>query len=294
MCTMKVSGNSKAACENLKIEALISTVDQTDDAILERMNIQSDAVVVNQCGEFSWREYQKDGHRIRFLDCAERGVGLSRNTALMRAAGDVCLFSDDDLIYRDGYEEKLNKVFAAFPDADVVVFNIQSVGGIKTRYQILRPKRVRWFNFMRYGAARIAVRRDSIYRSHIFFSVLFGGGAQYSCGEDTIFLHDCLKAGMHIYAVPLTLADVDDSNSTWFRGYDDKFLADRGALHRAMFNRMACIQNLVYLLRHETVWRNYGSLRRAYRLMQQGSRDYLTLGGKKQSSEERLYARHNP
>ena len=39
--------------------------------------------------------------------------------------------------------------------------------------------------------------------AHITFSLLFGGGAKYSNGEDSLFLKDCLKYGLVVYAVPV-------------------------------------------------------------------------------------------
>lgn len=283
---MKASDREMRQKEKLRVELLIATMHQKDDSILNRMHVQSDAIVINQCEHFAWREFKRDSYRIRFLSCGERGVGLSRNTALMRAERDICLFSDDDLIYRDGYEEKIIQAFEDFPEADVLVFNIQSIGNKKSRYQIQKPMRIRWFNFARYGAARTAIRRTSILQHHLSFSLLFGGGAQYSCGEDTLFLHDCLKAGLRIYAVPITLADVDDSTSSWFRGYDEKFLMDRGALYRAMYHRMAFLQSLLYLLRHKKVWKETDSFIGALRMMKKGIQDYTIHGGNLEKKEE--------
>lgn len=277
---MRASDEKARPEKALRVELLVAAMNQEDASLLERMHIQSDAIVVNQGRPFQWREFWKASHRIRLLCCEELGVGLSRNTALMRATGDICLFADDDLVYRDGYAEKLAGAFGALPDADVLVFNIHSMGARKRRYQIQKTKRVHWFNFARYGAARMAVRRSSIFRQHISFSLLFGGGAQYGSGEDTLFLHDCLRAGLKIYAVPISLADVDDSTSSWFRGYDEKFLMDRGALHQAMYARMAFIQSLVYLLRHKNVWQESGGFLRALQSMKKGMRDYTMHGGK--------------
>lgn len=271
---------------DLRVEALVATMGQTDHNLLDRMNIQTDAIVINQCERFERHELHHNERLVRFFSFPERGVGLSRNTALMRATGDICLFSDDDLIYRDGYEQALQKAFREHPDADVIVFNISSINQTKKRFQIAKPIRIRWFNYMRYGAARIAVRRASILREHISFSLLFGGGAQYASGEDTLFLQDCLKAGLHIYAVPVTLADIDDNLSTWFYGYNEKFLRDRGALHKAMFNRLAVLQNLLYLLRHEKVWMEVGGILRAWNMMNKGMRDFSLFGGECNVSKE--------
>ena len=250
---MKASDKKIKREEPLSVELMIATVSQNDDSVLDRMHVQSDAVVINQGSPFQWQEFRQDDHLIRFLCCEELGIGLSRNTALMRARGDICLFADDDLVYRDGYVEKIGRAFQEHPDADVIVFNIQSIGARKRRYQIPKPKRIHWYNFERYGAARIAVRRTSIFQHHISFSLRFGGGAQYPCGEDTLFLRDCLKAGLKIYAVPITLADVDDSTSSWFSGYDEKFLMGRGALYRAMYPRLALFWSFIYLLRHSII-----------------------------------------
>ena len=43
----------------------------------------------------------------------EKGVGLSRTTALQRATADIVLFSDEDIVYENGYAEKVfyNKFF---------------------------------------------------------------------------------------------------------------------------------------------------------------------------------------
>ncbi|MBQ8617803.1 MAG: glycosyltransferase family 2 protein [Clostridia bacterium] len=258
----------------MKVEALIATMDQSDDSILEKMNIRSDAIIVNQCDHFHWHVYEQNGQRICSLSCAERGVGLSRNTALMRAEGDICLFSDDDLIYCNDYVEKLTQTFRDYPKADVIVFNIHSIGDFKHRYQIERPKRIRWFNYMRYGTARIAIKRTSILKKHISFSLLFGGGAKYSSGEDTIFLHDCLKAGLLIYAVPILMADIDDSKSSWFHGYDERFFSDRGALYAAIYGKAATLHSILYLLRHRKVWIQNRGFFDCLRVMRNGSKQF--------------------
>ena len=122
----------------MQVENLISTMNQTTDSILDRMNIQSAAVVINQCDHFEWREYRKDGYPVRFFDCNERGVGLSRNNALMRAKGDICLFSDDDLTYFDGYALQIAKAFEDILDADAIVFNIHSKNNQKNAIRLLR------------------------------------------------------------------------------------------------------------------------------------------------------------
>ena len=83
----------------MKIQVLVAAMNQTDHSLPEKMNIKCDAIIGNQCERNSIEKYIWNGHNIEYLNFAERGVGLNRNNALMRASGDICLFADDDMVY---------------------------------------------------------------------------------------------------------------------------------------------------------------------------------------------------
>ena len=77
----------------MKLEVLIAAVNANPRELAEKMNIQSDALIVNQCDKYAYEEFEQNGRRVRCFSMAERGVGLSRNTALMRSEGDVLLLA---------------------------------------------------------------------------------------------------------------------------------------------------------------------------------------------------------
>ena len=110
----------------MRLEVLISTMNQSDHTILHRMNIQSDAIVINQCNKNEMEDFLYNKNKIRFMSFKEKGVGLSRNTALMRATADICLFADDDVTYEEGYEDTILKEFKSNPKADIIIFNVPS------------------------------------------------------------------------------------------------------------------------------------------------------------------------
>ena len=86
----------------MTIEVLVATMNQEDDCSLHiDMNIQSDAIIGNQCGRNEIKELEYNGHRIKYLSFAEKGVGLNRNNALMRSTADICVLADDDQIFVD-------------------------------------------------------------------------------------------------------------------------------------------------------------------------------------------------
>lgn len=217
----------------MSVQVLVATMHQTDTAIINTMNIQSDAIIINQTDQHGFEEVDYDGHTALFYSFAERGVGLSRNSALMRATADYALLADDDMVYRDGYTQLVEEQFKKYPNADVMIFNLEE--DIPTRYIIKEPFKVSKRNYMRFGAARIAFRPNSVKKKNISFHLWFGGGTPHSNGEDTIFLHDCLDRGLHVMAVPETIAKLtEERESTWFQGFTEKYYRDRGALFKML------------------------------------------------------------
>ncbi len=255
----------------MRVEVLASVMNQTAELLAERMRLASDAVIINQCDRLAYEELERDGYRIRFYSFPERGVGKSRNEALMRADGDICLFSDEDIVYEPGYAEAVGKEFEKQPDADMILFNV-TVEESRRTYHITERKRVHWYNCGRYGAVSFAVRRGSLLASGVTFSLLFGGGARYSNGEDSLFLREFMKKGYRVYTAPVTIAREEGGASTWFAGYGEKFFYDRGVLYHYLYGRLARLMSLRFLLAHREKMCGELGFRQAYRLMKKGIR----------------------
>ena len=146
----------------MKIQVLVAAMHQTDHSLIEKMHLSTDAIIANQCDRNEVETFTENGCKYTYLSFAERGVGLNRNNALMRADADICLFADDDMVYVDGYAEIITKAFEENPKADVLVFNLKEPK--VTRYVIGKKTKVGYLNYLRYGTARVAVRLKSIKR----------------------------------------------------------------------------------------------------------------------------------
>lgn len=229
----------------MRIQVLVATMNQHDHSLLEKMNIQTEAIVANQCNRNSVEKFVWNNNNIVYLNFEEKGVGLNRNNALMRAVGDICLFADDDLVYDNDYAEIVEKAFNDNPNADVIIFNLREENS--TRKQIEKKTRVGYFNYLRYGTARIAVKLSSVKNKGIYFNQCFGGGTEHCHGEDNLFLNACLKNGLTIIAVPMCIATLtNDRPSSWNNGYDEKYLHDQGVLYRTLSRRwwrILCLQD---------------------------------------------------
>lgn len=257
----------------MSIETLVVTVDDSDYSLPEKMNIRTDAIIGNQCGKNGGETFLLNGHRISYVNSTERGVGRNRNTVIKNASADICVFADDDMRFVDDYPEIAQRAFDECPAADVLIFNL--IEKHPRRYVNRKIRRIGRSNYGRYGAARLAVRRKSIVDAGIVFSTEFGGGAKYSAGEDTIFLKECLDKGLLLYAVPYALAEIDQTaESTWFKGFNDKFFADKGALYARLYPRTWRLQGLRFLLLRRKKYRGEMSSLSALKSLIKGGKSY--------------------
>lgn len=258
----------------IKVQVLVSAVKQDVRALAEKMRIESDAVIVNQCDGYNYQEWHTSFGKIRSFDMAERGVGLSRNTALLHADADICLFSDEDIVLEKGYRDIVREAFLQKPDADIILFNVR-VAPERRTYWNEQVKQVHWYNYGRYPAYSISGRLEAFRRANVHFSLLFGGGAKYSNGEDSLFLKDCLHAGMKIYAVPACIGEEvprEFGGSTWFFGFTEKFFKDRGVLYHYLYGKMAGVFALRFLLKNKSGMCAEIPIQKAYHLMKEGIR----------------------
>lgn len=257
----------------MKVEVLVASVNNNPDELVQRMNIQSDVIVANQTSHLSYEKKYIENHRYLQINTPEKGVGRNRNVALDRAYGDICILADDDQVFVDGYKEKIINLYKKYPKADVILFNV-TIKGKKT-YQIPKPYRVNYTNYMRFGAVRMSFRRKSVTKNNINFNLHFGGGTEHSAGEDVLFLHDCLKKKLKVVAVNVTLAQLEDNRpSTWFRGYNEKFFIDRGTLYATISPRFCRLYALSSMIRHRKIYKNEISSFMALKAMQKGIKNY--------------------
>ena len=213
----------------MKVEVLASVMNASLPETVQHMNLQSDAVIINQCDRLGQEEMQisPGNGRIRFCSFPDRGIGRSRNEV----------------------EEE------------------------RRTYHITERKPVRWYNCGRYGAVSFAVRRESLLRSGITFSLLFGGGAKYSNGEDSLFLTEFIKKGCRVYTAPVTIGREEAGESTWFHGYNEKFFHDRGVLYHYLYGWLEWPLALRFLYAHKGTLCTEVSLQQARQWMRDGIRE---------------------
>lgn len=265
----------------MRVTLLISSLQNNTDELIKKMNIKSDAVIVNQCAEDGIEKSEFDFGKIIVINSKERGVGLSRNCCIDNSFGDIVLFGDDDIVYDDGYAKKVSQEFENHPEADMIMVNV-SVCEERRTYTNEGFKKLSRFNIGRFPAYSIAVKRDVLMRKNLRFSPLFGGGAKYSNGEDSLFLKEAFDKKVRMYASDVYVGKEIPRESTWFKGYTEKFFFDRGVLFAFLYGASAWIWRVRFILTKKEMFKGEISRKQANRLMKQGIRK-----GKQEKTKEK-------
>lgn len=227
----------------MKVEVLCATMHQTDLFKYRDMNIQTDVVFANQADCYKYEEININGNTVKMITTPHRGVGNNRSLGLLYCSGDILMFSDDDMVYCDGYEKGVLEAFNKLPYADMIIFQC-TTDSVRGTPKIKKTARVRLWNFMRYGTYGFVIKKESLLKHNLIFSQLFGGGARYCGGEDNLFLREALRKKLKVYSHPFTIAYVSHDKSTWFEGFTKKYFYDNGAWLQAAFP----------ILKHLLVW----------------------------------------
>lgn len=259
-----------------RFEILCVTMQQKDFSKIQQMNIHSDVVFANQADRTSMEELEFEGHRARMITTDTRGVGVNRNLALLYARGEICLFADDDVTYHDDMEERVLAEFDAHPDADIIIFHLDTDSERK-QIKYSETKKCGRFCRMPWGAVRVAFRLDAVRKANVWFSTLFGGGCVFPSGEDSIWLSDARKKKMTYYVSKETIGSISCEVSCWFTGFDEKFFFGKGACCMAMHPRTFTLWSIYYVWRY----RNKGELSIFAKMkwMQCGKKGYKQLCG---------------
>lgn len=232
----------------IKIEILMSVMNQSDLSIAKKANANADILIINQCDHDGYVEELYNGYRIRMISTTERGLSRSRNMAIKNALGDICIFCDDDERYVNGYKDNVINAFNKKKKADIIAFNVRHINVRNKRKMHKKFKKAP--KFKTYGSWCLAFRLDEIRNKSIFFNVNFGAGSEkINHGEESVWQYKAKKNGLKIYQHPFCIVNVQQSDSTWFHGYNNKYFYDMGAYVREVFPVLKCVFKYYYVFR---------------------------------------------
>lgn len=159
-----------------------------------------------------------------------RGLSRNRNNAIVHASADVCLICDDDCRYTPRQLHAVAARFEADPTLDLATFMMAANVPIHKAYPkeatVLgrkMPKRYYPSSF------EIAFRTSSI-DGKVKFNEEFGlGSATLWCGEEELFVHDAVRAGLKCVFFPTVIVTTCKPTTSTTRSSMPQVLMGRGA-----------------------------------------------------------------
>lgn len=233
----------------------------SDESIIERVNIQGDAVVINQTDYDDKKTIDVEKGLVKFISVRDRGLSKSRNMAVRETDADICYFSDNDLTFVDNYLDIIDKAYVKFPDASVIAFRVDSDDEDRPlrRFKTGPLNRIQT---MRVYSVQISFRRDMFIENNMFLDERFGAGSgRYTNGEENIFLYKTAKSGLKVYYYDEKIATVSNEESTWF-GLDNELnLLSKGAMFYEMDPILSPLLILQYVIRKRNEYKDISILK---------------------------------
>lgn len=262
----------------MKFQVLLATMNKQKHEIpilIERCKLHADILVINQCGRNNLYEFNEDGCKIKVCEVAEKGLSRSRNKALKFSDADICLIADDDILYENDLENKICNAFDMNPDYDIIAFFVERSSNFKQMKKGKRHKvgKIQSLSLM---SVQIAFRRKRIIDKSLSFDENFGAGSgMYICGEENIFLMDCLNAGCRILYMPELIARTEDTESSWFKGFDELYFVSKGAVFQRLFPILSIPMIYAFVFLKYQMYKNDVKCLKALKFMLEGRKECL-------------------
>jgi len=260
----------------MRMEVLISTMHQKNLSLAYKMNLQTDALIINQSDKEVKQLIEINKNKIRMLSFIERGLTKSRNKALVNSDADICIIADDDLIYEDNYERTILDAYEKYPDASIIVFDVPSTN-INRPTRTLKEGKINFLHTLKIASFQITFKKVNINKENIGFHELFGAGAKYTCGEEHIFLAEAIKKGLKLIYVNKKIATVNHIDSTWFSGYNKALFKTKGAMFYEMSPLLSPLLITQFSIRKWNFYRKDIKFLTSIRYMLNGMSEYKKL-----------------
>lgn len=254
-----------------KVQVLVSTMNQKDHSLLERMNIQTEAIIVNQCGFDKIEQFLYQGNKIVWINSATKGLSKSRNIAIANATADYCLIADDDLVYRDKYEKTVIKYFTDNPGVSILRFKVNGIERPFKKYPS-KSGRIGRRGIMKISSVEIAFRLKDV--KSVRFNELIGAGTKYKMGEENAFLMECYRRNLGIKYINYTVSDLHIGESSWFNGFDEDYFFSRGAAIEALNTKFSPLLIIAFAITKYRLYRGRLSFVNAIKMMIKGRKGY--------------------
>lgn len=230
----------------MNLEVLVTTMHATNFDKYNEMNLQTDAIIANQADHCSYEETIINGHTVKMITTNTRGTSINRNMALSYATADYIMFADDDMIFENNYLAIIENEWKKKDKIDAIRFRSDSLDPSRPLSTTKQKKftHASYTKIIHGGVCALVVNRKVLLKKNILFAIGYGPSQDISNGEDSIFLKQIHRNIKNFYTTNSLIANIKREDSTWFRGYTEKYFYNVGYLHSALYGRLAYLSTL--------------------------------------------------
>lgn len=242
---------------------LVSCMHQKDHSILEKSNIQSDCVVVNQCNhdhvdEFDFINKFGQKKHCKFISTTQRGLSRSRNLAIDNAPDDaICQICDDDETLEDNVEAIVLEAYEKYQDAALIAFAIYRKDLPEGKKYTTKNGRLNYIQSLKICSVQITISKPIVSLLKVRFDVNKGSGTNNGAGEENKFMLDIRRAKGKAYFFNEYIATVNPGTSMWFTGYDREYMIKDACETRKLLGPfLAFFYCNYWVIRHYSKYKN--------------------------------------
>lgn len=226
------------AFKNCDIEILVATMNRHSLDFLVPMFpmghfSEFNILVINQTTEDLVITSQYPN--VRVINVFEKGLSKSRNLALNNCKGKLCVVTDDDVVFKSGFNSSIVTAFNNNNAAALISFMIEkSPGVLYKKYPKHAVSNTTLSNRLNIMSIEMVVNSKLLQQFDIQFNENFGLGAQFCMGEEALFINRIYESGLQIAMEPQVIAlhlaeDTHARVTVW-----DKYYV-QGAMFTALF-----------------------------------------------------------
>jgi|AP95_1055475.scaffolds.fasta_scaffold00429_3 hypothetical protein len=232
---------NNVANKNASLEILVSTKGQDNTDFINRMfknrpDLKHPVLIINQ----SKKKLNFLQNNCRVINTNEIGLSNSRNLAINNSKGEICLLSDDDVIYSSDFVESIKNSFEKNKNAEIITYqSTNELGKLFKDYPKIKTHNKRSISTI--NSFLIAFRRDSIIKNKIQFDSKFGLGSTFETGDEYIFLRNALEKKLNIIHCPKVILSHKSISSGQVVG-KDKIIFARAAIFYKYYGTLSYLK----------------------------------------------------
>jgi hypothetical protein len=268
---------NNVANKNASLEILVSTKGQDNTDFINRMfknrpDIKHPVLIINQ----SKKKLNFLQNNCRVINTNEIGLSNSRNLAINNSKGEICLLSDDDVIYSSDFVESIKNSFEKNKNAEIITYqSTNELGKLFKDYPKIKTHNKRSISTI--NSFLIAFRRDSIIKNKIQFDSKFGLGSTFETGDEYVFLRNALEKKLNIIHCPKVILSHKSISSGQVVG-KDKIIFARAAIFYKYYGTLSYLKlfhHIILLLNIKAIV--FGEFFLKYKIGLKGIKKYKSM-----------------